>query len=109
MAHTGSDWAADREDKLSMSGGMVVHNEGLVKFWSCRQKTVSLSSWETELFAAVTTGAEAIGRQRGLRDIEIAQDEACIRMVKIGTDLKRTDLPTKPLPFKRIQELCKLV
>ena len=32
-----------------------------------------------------------------------------MRMVKIGTDLNPADLLTKPLPFKHIRELCKLV
>ena len=52
MAYTDSDWAANREDRRSVSGGMLVHNGGLLRFWSRRQKAVSLSSWESELFAA---------------------------------------------------------
>ena len=56
MAFTDSDWAANREDRR------------LLRFWSRRQKAVSLSSWESELYAAVSTGVEALGLQSGLRD-----------------------------------------
>ena len=33
MAYTDSDWAANREDRRSVSGGMLVHNGGLLRFW----------------------------------------------------------------------------
>ena len=68
MAYTDSDWAANRGDRRSVSGGMLVHNGGLLRFWSRRQKAVSLSSWESGLHAAVSTGVEALGLQSGLRD-----------------------------------------
>ena len=68
MAYTDSDRAANREDRRSVSGGMLVHNGGLLRFWSRRQKAVSLSSCESELYAAVSTGVEALGLQSGLRD-----------------------------------------
>ena len=41
---------------------------GLLRFWSKWQKAVSLSSWESELYAAVSTGVEVFGFQSGLRD-----------------------------------------
>ena len=68
MAYVDSDWAANREDRRSVSGGMLVHTGGLLRFWSRRQKAVSLSSWESELYAAVSTGVEPLGLQSGLRD-----------------------------------------
>ena len=48
---------------------MLVHNWRLLRFWSRRQKAVPLSSWESELYAAVSTGVEAFGLQSGLRDL----------------------------------------
>ena len=47
---------------------MLVHNVGLLSFWSRRQKAVSLSLWESELYAAVSIGVEALGLQSELRD-----------------------------------------
>ena len=61
---------ADKEGRCSMSGGMLVHNGALLRFWS-RKKVVSLSSWESELFAGVTAGVEAIGLQSKLADFGI--------------------------------------
>ena len=146
MAYTDSDWAANREDRRSVSGGMLVHNGGLLRFWSRRQKAVSLSSWESELYAAVSTGVEALGLQSGLKDfgnntrvtiacdsqgvvdhtarqglglakhvhsrhlwLQAARDEGRLDVVKIPTERNPADLLTKPLPFSRIEELCRLV
>ena len=146
MAYTDSDWAANREDGRSVSGGMLVHNGGLLRFWSRRQKAVSLSSWESELYAAVSTGVEALGLQSGLKDfgnntrvtiacdnqgvvdhtarqglglakhvhtrhlwLQAARDEGRLDVVKIPTERNPADLLTKPLPFSRIEELCRLV
>ena len=47
---------------------MLVHNGGQLRFGSRRQKAVSLSFWNSELYAAVSTGVEALGLQNGLRD-----------------------------------------
>ena len=136
MAYTDSDWAANREDRRSVSGGLLVHNGGLLRFWSRRQKAVSLSSWESELFAAVSTGVEALGLPSGLRGFgnntrvtiawttphvrESGWRSTCTRdisackqrgmkVVKIPTERSPADLLTKPLPFSRIEELCRLV
>ena len=46
------------------SGGVLVHNGGLLRFWSRNQKAVSLSSWESELYAAVSSGTETLALQR---------------------------------------------
>ena len=64
--YTDSDWAANREDRRSVSGGMIVHTGCLLRLWSRRQKAVSLSSWESEFYAAVSTGAEALGLRSGV-------------------------------------------
>ena len=69
MAHTDSEWAANQEIKRSVSGGMLVQNGGLLRFWSRRHKRVSFSSCESGLYATVSTGVETIGFQSGLRDL----------------------------------------
>ena len=57
-----------------MSGGMLVHNGALLRFWARKQKAISLSSWESELYAGVTAGVEALGLQSGLRDFGCQRD-----------------------------------
>ena len=68
MAYTDSDWAPKREDRRSVSRGMLAHIGGLLRFWSRRQQAVSLSSCEGELCAAVSNGVDALTLQRRLRD-----------------------------------------
>ena len=110
---------------------------------------MSLASWGSELYAAVSTGLEALGLQSGLRDfghntrdtrvtiacdnqgvvddtarqglglakhvhtrhlwLQAARDEGRLDVVKIPTERNPADLLTKPLPFSRIEELCRLV
>ena len=53
----------------SMSGEMLVHSGGLLRFWSRKEKAVSLTSREEELYVAVSTGVEALGLRSGLRDL----------------------------------------
>ena len=59
----------EREDRRSTSGGMRLHNGGLLRFWSSRQKVVSLSSWESELCAVVSSRAEALGLRSRVREL----------------------------------------
>ena len=138
-------WTTNREDRRSVSGGMLVHSGGLLRFWSIRQKAVLLLSWESELYAAVSIGVEALGPRCGLRDfgndtrvtiacdnqgvvdhtarrglglakhfhtrhlwLQAARDDGQLD-VKTPTQRHLFDLLTGPLPFDRIQELCKLV
>ena len=51
-----------------MSGGMLVYNGALLRFWSPTEKVVALSSWESELYAGVMAGVETNGLQSGLAD-----------------------------------------
>ena len=129
-----------------MSEGMLVHSGALLRFWSRRQKVVSLSSLESELYAAVSKKVEALALQNWLRDLgnstrvtiacdnqgvvdhtarqgvglakhvrtrhiwlQAARDEGRLDVVKIRTERNPADLLTKPPPFNRILELCKLV
>ena len=81
-ALTDSDWAANREDKRLMSGGMLVHSGGLLRFWSKRLKAASMSSWEIELYDAVSTGVEAFVLKIGVRDLGNSTCDECIRQPK---------------------------
>ena len=51
-----------------MSGGLLFHNCGLLEFGSRRHKAVSLSPWESELYAALSKDVENLGFQCGLGD-----------------------------------------
>ena len=53
-----SDWAADRETRQSVSCGAIFVNGNMVHFQSKRQRSVSLSSCESQTIAAVSVMGE---------------------------------------------------
>ena len=63
-AYMDANWASC---KGSMSGGMLVHSGSLLRFWSWKPKV----SRESELYAGVTEGVDALGLQSGLADFGI--------------------------------------
>ena len=54
-----SDWAGDRHDRKSTSGGAMYLGNHLVKSWATTQKHVALSSGEAEIYALVKGAAQA--------------------------------------------------
>ena len=59
--YSDSDWAGCKATGKSTSGGVVVLGSHALKTWSTTQKSVTLSSAEAELVAAVKMSAELIG------------------------------------------------
>eukprot|EP00971_Amphidinium_carterae_P352089 6492420-Amphidinium_carterae.1 len=58
-AYVDSDWATDRRDRKSISGGCLFFHGCLLHSWSRKQTTVALSSAEAELGALCTGILEA--------------------------------------------------
>ena len=56
-----SNWAGCRKTGKSTSGGVMMIGGHVVKTWSSTQKSITLSSAEAELVAAVKMSAELIG------------------------------------------------
>ena len=54
-----ADWASDKTSRRS-SGGVVTLGGGVLN-WAKKQKSVALPSWESELFAAITSGTRSVG------------------------------------------------
>ena len=63
-----SDWAGDREDRKSTSGGVLQIGMRTLKTWSTTQQIIALSSGEAELYAMVKGCAQAKGLCSILRD-----------------------------------------
>ena len=59
--YTDSNWAGCKKTAKSTSGGAIVKGKHLIKSWSTTQKSITLSSGEAELVAAVKMCAELIG------------------------------------------------
>ena len=71
---TDSDWAGDRLERKSTSGGVVRLGEHCVKMWSSTQKSIALSSGEAEFYALVKGGSIGIGTSSMLSDLGITVD-----------------------------------
>ena len=56
-----SDWAGCRKTSRSSSGGAMLVGSHCIKTWSATQKSITLSSGEAELVAAVKMSCELIG------------------------------------------------
>ena len=59
--YSDSDWAGCKVTARSTTGGVVMLGEHTLKTWSTTQKSITLSSAEAELVAAVKMSAELIG------------------------------------------------
>ena len=75
-----SDWAGDRQQRKSTSGGLVIVGGIAVKSWSRTQRGRSLSSAEAEYYAIVTGVAEALAVQA------LAEEMGWKMSVRVHTD-----------------------
>ena len=66
-----SDWAGCRRTARSTSGGVVCLGKHFLKSWSSTQRSVTLSSGEAELVAAVKMCTELIGITQLAEDWDI--------------------------------------
>ena len=66
---TDADRASDKTSRRSMSGCVVTLGGGVLNCWAKKQKSVALSSWESELLAATTSGTRSLGIQSELMDL----------------------------------------
>ena len=48
---------------------MTLGGGGVLNCWAKKQKSVAVSSWESELFAAITSSTRSLGIQSGLMDL----------------------------------------
>ena len=59
-AYSDADWRGDKATRRWLSAG-VIRGGHRLKVWTKKQQVVSLSSAESELYAAVKTGSEGLG------------------------------------------------
>ena len=69
LCYTDAGWASDTSSRRSTSEGAVTLGGGVLNCWAKKQKSVALSSWEGELFAAITSGTKSLGIQSELMDL----------------------------------------
>ena len=66
--HPDADGASDKTSRRSTSGSVVTLGGGVLN-WAKKQKSVALSSWESQPFAASTWGTGSLGIQSELMDL----------------------------------------
>ena len=73
-AYVDSDFAGCHETRKSTSGGCLVVGGHLVKHWASTQKTLSLSSGESELSGILKGTSEALGLKSLAEDLGIGAE-----------------------------------
>ena len=71
-AYSDADWGGDKATRRSVSVGVTMRGGHCLQVWTTKQQVVSLSSAETELYAAVKTASEALGIQCIAKDMGIS-------------------------------------
>ena len=66
-----SDWAGDKKDRKSTSGGVISLGGHVIKTWSSTQQTLSLSSGEAELYVLAKADVNVLGAMQLLKDLDI--------------------------------------
>ncbi len=66
--YSDSNWAGCRKTAKSTSGGIMMIGNHVIKTWSSTQKSITLSSAEAELVAAVKMSTELIGATQMAED-----------------------------------------
>ena len=68
-----ADWRGDKATRRSVSAGVIMRGGHCLKTWTKKQQFVSLSSPESELYAAVKAASEGLGVQSLAKDFAPAR------------------------------------
>lgn len=70
-SHSDADFAADKDDRKSLTGGVICLN-GMAVSWLCKkQGGVSLSTVEAEFFSASHMARELLGTRELLNELQL--------------------------------------
>ena len=67
LCYAGGEWATGQVSRRSTIGGVVTLGGGVLRCWARKQRSVELSSWEDEVFSAITECTRSLGIQSELR------------------------------------------
>ena len=72
-----ADFAADKYDRKSVSGGVVTMDEAIVQ-WVCKKQTgISLSMMEAKLTSASHVGRELLGLRELVHEVVFRWRKSC--------------------------------
>ena len=110
-----SDYAGCRRTAKSTSGGALLIGRHCVKTWSSTQKSVTLSSGEAELVAAVKTSTEVLGILQLLADwgrnfegVILVDSSAALGVVKRKGNGKMRHIKVGMLWIQEMEEMGEL-
>src|SRR4051812_16535280 len=75
VGYTDSDWAGDKVERKSTSGGCQFLGRSLVSWSSKKQNCVSLSTTEAEYIAAASCCAQLLWMRQTLKDYDVTCDK----------------------------------
>lgn len=78
-----ADWAGDRNDRKSVSGGIILHGVNPIAWFSKKQSCVALSTAESEYIAAAATAQELVNL-KGLSQHLKFKNDAILLVDNIG-------------------------
>jgi hypothetical protein len=84
IAYSDADWANDKLDRKSISGGVIMFNGGPISWHSRKQKTVSTSSTEAEYVALASMAKQTQWLAQILRDMGFAE--------RLGKDINLVEM-----------------
>ena len=71
-AYSDADWESDKATRRPVSGGVIMRGGHCLKVWTKKQQVVTLSSAESELYAAVKTASEGLGVKSVAKNLGIS-------------------------------------
>ena len=83
-----SDWAADAEDAISVTGSLIMLADAAVDWRSQKQKTVAHSSSEAEYIAASETARDVVWFRELLKGMGLEQTEATPLLMDNQTSIR---------------------
>ena len=89
LSHTDADCASDKTSRRSTRRGVVTLGGGVLNCWAKKQKSVALSNWESELFAAITSSTRSLGIQSELPDLGTTAVSQLRQTVRVSIDHSR--------------------
>lgn len=69
VAYSDADWATDKDNRKSVSGGIITHNGNIVHWFSKKQELTATSTMEAEYIACSTTTKDIIWFQKWLKEL----------------------------------------
>lgn len=108
-AYSDADYAGDRETRRSRTGTVLTVNGGPVVWTSSRQKSVSLSTCESEFIASCLASTQIIWTSRLLSEVGVSSIEPTVLYVDNQSAIRVIKNPACHKPMKHVDVALKFV